>query len=153
MDLGLHNTNRHDTIDGPAITVPPLQAKLAEPRPSCRDAILDAIERFQQRTGATEFARRDIVAEVQDTAAGFGRQTTYRCLRRLTGQEPGSAVTASDPPQCAPGWFASDFAAEVAAGPKAGGLRGPSTGGSGGSARSTQGAVVEACPPRRGNRK
>jgi hypothetical protein len=91
VGLGLHNTNRHDTIHGPAITVPPLQAKLAEPRRSCRDAILDAIERLQQRTEATEFARSDIVAEVQDTAAGFGRQTIYRCLRRLTGQEPGSA--------------------------------------------------------------
>ena len=55
MGLGLHNTNRHITINGPAITVSPLQAKLADPRPSCRNAILDAIDRLHQRTGATEF--------------------------------------------------------------------------------------------------
>jgi hypothetical protein len=82
---------RHDTIHGPTITVPPLQAKLADPRPSCRNAILDAIERLRQRTGAAEFARRDIVAEVQAADACFERQTIYRCLRRMTRHEPGSA--------------------------------------------------------------
>jgi hypothetical protein len=87
----LHNTNRHDTINGPAITVPPFQTKVADSRPSCRNAVLDAIERLHQRTGASEFARRDIVAEVQTTDASFERQTIYRCLRRLTGQEHGSA--------------------------------------------------------------
>jgi hypothetical protein len=92
VGLGLHNTNRHDTIHGPAITVPPLEAKIADPRrPSCRKAVLDAIEKLHQRTGATQFARRDIVAEVQGAAASFERQTIYRCLRRLTGHEPGSA--------------------------------------------------------------
>jgi hypothetical protein len=91
VDLGLHNTNRHDTIHGPAITVPPLHAKLADHRPSCRDAVLDAIARLQMRTGSTEFARRDIVAEVQAAGAGFERQTIYRCLRRLTGHENGSS--------------------------------------------------------------
>ena len=91
MDLGLHNANRHDTIDGAPITVPPLQAKIGDNRPSCRTAILDAVNRLHQRTGATEFARRDIVAEVQDAGAGFKCQTVYRCLRRLTGHEPGSA--------------------------------------------------------------
>jgi hypothetical protein len=91
VDLGLHNTNRHDTINGPRITVTPLQAKLADPRPSCRNAIIDAIERLQRQTGATQFARRDIVAEVQNADLGFARQTIYRCLRRITGQEAGSA--------------------------------------------------------------
>ena len=91
VDLGLHNTNRHDTIHGPAITVPPLQAKIADPRPSCRNAVLDAVDRLHQRTGATEFARRDIVAEVQATGASFERQTIYRCLRRMTRHERGSA--------------------------------------------------------------
>ena len=89
--LRLHNTNRHDAIHGPAITVPPLQAKLADPRPSCRTALLDAIERLHQQTDATVFARRDIVAEVQRAGLGFARQTIYRCLRRITGHEPGSA--------------------------------------------------------------
>jgi hypothetical protein len=89
--LAVHNTNRHDTINGPAITVPPLQAKFADPRPSCRDAVLDAIARLQMRTGSTEFARRDIVAEVRAGGAGFERQTIYRCLRRMIGHEPGSA--------------------------------------------------------------
>ncbi len=91
MDLGLHNTNRHDTIHGPAIIVPPLQAKLADARPTCRNAILNAIDRLHRSTGANHFARRDIVAEVQAAGAGFERQTIYRCLRRLTGQEGGSA--------------------------------------------------------------
>jgi len=90
VDLGLHNTNRHDTIDGPAISVSPVQAKVADSRPSRRTAVLDAIERLHQRIGATEFARRDVVAEVQAAGAGFERQTIYRCIRRLTGQEPGS---------------------------------------------------------------
>jgi hypothetical protein len=75
---GLHNTNRHNTIDGPAITVPPFQAKLADPRPSCRTAILDAIDQLHQHTAATEFARRDIVAEVQTASQSFERQTIYR---------------------------------------------------------------------------
>jgi hypothetical protein len=88
--LGLHNTNRHDTIDGPAITIPPLQAKLADPRPSCRDAVLDAVERLRQRTGAIQFTRYDIVAEVHSSGLGFERQTIYRCMRRLTGHEAGS---------------------------------------------------------------
>ena len=88
---GFHNTNRHHTIHGPPITVPPLRAKVADPRPSCRNAILDAIDRLQRRTGATEFARRDIVAEVQAAGTSFERQTVYRCLRRMTGHEPGSA--------------------------------------------------------------
>lgn len=44
------------------------------------------------RTSATEFARKAIVAEVrQATGAGFERQTIYRCLRRMTGLEPGNA--------------------------------------------------------------
>jgi hypothetical protein len=89
--LALHNANRHTTINGPAITVPPLQAKLADPRPNCSTAILDAIERLHQRTGATQFARRDIVAEVQAASHSFERQTIYRCIRRMTGHEPGSA--------------------------------------------------------------
>ena len=37
------------------------------------------------------FARRDIVAEVQAAGGSFERQTIYRCLRRLTGHEPGCA--------------------------------------------------------------
>jgi Fe2+ or Zn2+ uptake regulation protein len=68
-----------------------MQAKVADSRPSCRNAILDAIERLHQRTGATAFARRDILAEIQATGASFERQTIYRCLRRMTGQEPGGA--------------------------------------------------------------
>jgi hypothetical protein len=68
-----------------------MHAKLTDGRPSCSEAVLDAIDRLVQRTGATEFARRDIVAEVQATDAGFERQTIYRCLRRMTGHEPGSA--------------------------------------------------------------
>ena len=91
VGMGLHNTNRHHTVDGPAITVSPLRAKLADERPSCRDAVLAAIDRIGWRTGQTEFARRDIVAEVLATDVGFERQTIYRCLRRLTGNEPGSA--------------------------------------------------------------
>jgi hypothetical protein len=87
--LGL--TNRHNTVHGPAITVPPLQAKLADPRRSCRAAVLDAIGRLHQRTGATEFARRDIVTEVQAAEPDFARQTIYRCIRRISGHEAGSA--------------------------------------------------------------
>jgi hypothetical protein len=60
-------------------------------RPSCRNAVLDAIGQLHERTGAAQFARRDIVAEVQATGAVFERQTIYRCLRRMTGHEPGSA--------------------------------------------------------------
>ena len=89
--MGLHNTNRHNTIHGPAITVSPLRAMLADNRLSCRDAILSAIDRLERRTGTAEVNRRDIVAEVQATGAGFQPQTIYRCLRRLTGHEPGSA--------------------------------------------------------------
>ena len=59
--------------------------------PSCREAVIDAIDRLRQRTGATEFARRDIVAEIRATDASFEWQTIYRCLRRMTGHEPGSA--------------------------------------------------------------
>jgi hypothetical protein len=91
VGLALHHTNRHDTIHGPAITVPPLQAKLTDTRPSCRNAILDATDRLQQRTGTTQFARRDIVAEVQAAGGSFERQTIYRCLRRISAREPGSA--------------------------------------------------------------
>jgi hypothetical protein len=91
VDLGLHNTNRNDTINGPAITVPPLHAKIADTRPSCRNAVLDAIDRLHRLAGATEFARRDIVAEVQAAGVAFERQTIYRCLRRMTGGESGSA--------------------------------------------------------------
>jgi hypothetical protein len=51
--------------------------------------------RLEARAGrltlATMSARRDIVAEVQKTGAGFERQTIYRCLRRMTGRESGSA--------------------------------------------------------------
>lgn len=86
--MGLHNTNRHATVDGPTITVSPSRATVADGRPSCRDAVLDAIARLQVSTGGTEFARRDIVAEVQATGVGFERQTIYRCLRRLTGPLP-----------------------------------------------------------------
>jgi hypothetical protein len=43
------------------------------------------------RTGSTEFARRDIVAEVRAAGAGFERQTIDRCLRRMIGHERGSA--------------------------------------------------------------
>jgi len=89
--MGLHNTNRHTTVDGPAITVSPTRATMTDSRPSCRHAVLDAIARLQVRTGGTEFARRDIVAEVRSIHAGFERQTIYRCLRRLAGDEPGSA--------------------------------------------------------------
>jgi hypothetical protein len=89
--MALHNANRHHTVHGPAITVSGLRATLTDRRASCRDAILDAIARLQGRTGATEFARRDIVAEVQATDIGFERQTIYRSLRRLTGHEGGSA--------------------------------------------------------------
>lgn len=88
---GLHNTNRHHMVDGPAITVSPSRATVADSLPSCRNAVLDAIDRLQQHTGATEFARRDIVAEVQSAGPGFERQTIYRCIRRLTGEEPGGA--------------------------------------------------------------
>ena len=91
MDLGLHNTNRHTTIHGPAIAVSPSQAKVVDARLSCRNAVLGAIDRLQRRTGATKFARRDIVAEVQAAGTSFERQTVYRCLRRMTGHEPGSA--------------------------------------------------------------
>jgi hypothetical protein len=89
--LASHNANRHDTIDGPAITVSPLRATLIDGRPSCRHAVLDAIDRLRQRTGATEFARCDIVAEVQASGAGYERQTIYRCVRRMSGHEPGNA--------------------------------------------------------------
>jgi hypothetical protein len=41
--------------------------------------------------GATQFARGDIVAEVIAAGGSFERQTVYRCLRRLTGHEAGSA--------------------------------------------------------------
>jgi hypothetical protein len=68
-----------------------LRATVADGRASCRDAVLDAIARLQVRTGGTDFARRDIVAQVLATGVGFERQTIDRCLRRLTGHEPGSA--------------------------------------------------------------
>jgi len=68
-----------------------MRSTLSDSRPSCREAVLDAIDRLQQRTGATEFARRAIVAEVQATDVSFERQTIYRCVRRLAGHEPGSA--------------------------------------------------------------
>lgn len=61
------------------------------PRLSCRNAILDAIDQLHPRTGATEFTRRDIVAEVQAGGTEFERQTIYRCIRRLGGHESGSA--------------------------------------------------------------
>ena len=89
--MALHNANRHDTVYGPSISVSPLQAKLVGTRPSCRNAILGAIDRLHQRTGNVEFTRRDIVAEVQATGADFARQTIYRCLRRISDCEPGSA--------------------------------------------------------------
>jgi hypothetical protein len=89
--MALHNANRHHTVDGPAVTVSPMRATLADSRPSCRDAILDAIARLHVRTGATAFARKEIVAEVRSSGAGFERQTIYRCLRRMAGREPGSA--------------------------------------------------------------
>jgi hypothetical protein len=91
VGLRLHNTNRHDTINGPPIRVSPLQAKVADSRPSCRNAILDAIERLHRRTDNVEFTRRDIVTEVQVTGGSFERQTIYRCLRRMAGHELGSA--------------------------------------------------------------
>lgn len=50
-----------------------------------------ATARLQARDGASELARRDIVAEVRTSGAAFDRQTVYRCIRRLTGDEPGSA--------------------------------------------------------------
>ena len=90
MGPGLHNTIRHHSVEGQPITVSPLRATLVDSRPSCREAVLDAINRLQQRIGATEFARRDIVAEVQ-AISQFERQTIYRCVRRLAGYEPGSA--------------------------------------------------------------
>jgi hypothetical protein len=37
------------------------------------------------------FNRRDIVAEVQATDAGFERHTIYRNLPRMNGRERGSA--------------------------------------------------------------
>lgn len=55
------------------------------------NAILDAIDRLHKRTGATQYARRDIVSEVQRTDVRFERQTIYRCIRRMTGHESGSA--------------------------------------------------------------
>jgi transposase-like protein len=89
--MALHNANRTDTIDGPAISVSPLQAKLVNSRPSCRNAILDAIDRLHQRTGATRHSRRDIVAEVQaadcgDLAAGRGADVCVLHLIRNTFQ-------------------------------------------------------------------
>lgn len=91
MGPALHNANRHHTIDGPAIIVSPLRATRIDSRASCRDAVLAAVDRLQQRTDATEFARRDIVAEVSRSDACFERQTIYRCLRRMAGFEPGIA--------------------------------------------------------------
>jgi hypothetical protein len=91
-DLALQNANHCNTVDGPTITVSPMRATLVDSRPSCRDAILDAIARLHADTGATAFARTAIVAEVRrSTGAGFERQTIYRCLRRMAGLEPGSA--------------------------------------------------------------
>jgi hypothetical protein len=77
-------------VAGPTLELPPQHATDATRLLSCRDAVLDAIEQLQRRTGATEFARRDIVAQVQASGTRFGRQTIYRCIRRLSGQEPGS---------------------------------------------------------------
>jgi len=59
--------------------------------PELQNAVLAAVERLRQRTGATQLARRDIVAEVQAAGHSFERQTIYRCLRRMTRHEPGSA--------------------------------------------------------------
>ena len=89
VGMALHNTNRHGTVDGSAIAVSPLRA-ISVDAPSCRDAVLDAIDRLGDGTGATDFARRDIVAEVQ-AGSRFERQTIYRCIRRMTGGETGSA--------------------------------------------------------------
>jgi hypothetical protein len=87
--------NRHGTVVGPAITVPPLQAKLADPRPSCRNAVLQAIKRLQSRTGATEFPRRDIVAEVQASGTEFERQTIYRCIAVSAAKSPEAPTATS----------------------------------------------------------
>ena len=87
MGFGLHNTNRHDTIKGPAISVSPLQAKLVDSRPSCRNAILDAIERLHRRTGASRFARCDIVAEVQAPRGSRAAARTSR-QRMRRGRDP-----------------------------------------------------------------
>jgi hypothetical protein len=78
-------------VAGPRLEVPAQPATFVKRCLSCRNAVLDAIEQLQNRTGATEFARRDIVAEVQGSGAEFERKTIYRCVRRLSGQEPGSA--------------------------------------------------------------
>lgn len=86
-----HNANCPDTVDGPAIAVPPLQqsspagALAAETRFSTRTRGLKA------HTGSTELTRRDIVAEVRAGGAVFDRQTVYRRIRWRTGGEPGSA--------------------------------------------------------------
>lgn len=47
VGMALHNANRPHTIDGPSITVSRLRATLADSRPSCRQAVLDAIDRLQ----------------------------------------------------------------------------------------------------------
>jgi hypothetical protein len=77
--------------DDPATTASPMRATFTDSRPSCRDAIRDAIARLRARTGATEFTRRDTVAEVRTAGVSFERQTIYRCHRRMSGQQPGSA--------------------------------------------------------------
>jgi hypothetical protein len=88
--MPLH-TNTPLVVARPTLELTPQHATDAKGHLSCRDAVLDAIEQLQRRTGATEFARREIVAEVQTSGTGFERQTIYRCIRRLSDHEPGSA--------------------------------------------------------------
>ena len=65
----------------------PLRATLADSRPSCREAVLDAIDRLAQRTGTAALARHDIVAEVEKAGVGFDRSTICRGIRRMSGRE------------------------------------------------------------------
>jgi hypothetical protein len=115
---GLHNTNRYYSVEGQPIVVSPLRATLVDNRPSCRDAILDAIARLQRprarpsSRGATSSPRcapptrplngRRSTAPyggwpagnpaVRTTTSGTSAATAHNCARDQRGRPRRAAV-------------------------------------------------------------
>lgn len=71
------------TVPGPVLR---LQAR-RHSRRTCRDELLDAAERLRQRSGQDTFARRELLSEVFSSDVGYERQSVYKTMRRMTGQE------------------------------------------------------------------
>jgi len=70
-------------VPGPVLR---LQAR-RHSRRTCRDELLDAAERVRQRTGRDTFTRHDLLSEVFSNDVGYHRQSVYKTIRRMTGQE------------------------------------------------------------------